>query len=252
MTRGCIDLNGDVGEGSLNEAALIPLLTSASIACGGHAGDERSMTEAVLRAFQAGVAVGAHPSFPDRENFGRRELPVTGSEVRGWITGQVEALRIVIDRLKIGVGLRHVKLHGALYNLAARQRALAEDVVETVQAIDPSLILFALAGSELEVVARKSGLRVAAEGFIDRAYLSDGRLATREKPGAVIDDEEIAIRQALRLARGEPIEALDGGPVCPRVDTLCLHGDGPYAVVFATKLRECLTTEGIAVRMVQV
>lgn len=246
MNRRSIDLNGDVGEGVAQEEALIPLLTSVNIACGGHAGDEASMTQAVQRALAASAALGAHPSFPDREQFGRRERNASAAEVKAWLTEQILALRTIVEKAQ--VRLFHVKPHGALYNQAARDRALADAIAETVATLDPSLVLVALAGSELEAAGRSVGLHVVAEGFVDRAYLPDGRLAPRGQPGALIENEVQAIDQALRLARGEPITALGGGNVCPRVDTLCIHGDGPNAVVFASRLRERLASEGIAVR----
>ena len=246
MRQNAVDLNGDVGEGVAQEEALIPFLTSVNIACGGHAGDERSMTEAVRRGLNAGAAIGAHPSYPDREQFGRREMAATPSLVQGWLEEQIGQLRSVAERA--GVRLRHVKPHGALYNAAARDRLLAEAIVEAVAGIDKALLLVALAGGELAAAGWRGGLRVAAEGFVDRAYLTDGRLAMRGTPGALIENEETAIEQALRLARGESISTLDGGLVCPRVDTLCIHGDGPNAVVFARRLRVRLKEEGIEVR----
>jgi len=246
MKRSGIDLNGDVGEGGLQEEGLTPFLTSVNIACGGHAGDETSMLRAVRSAGRVGAAIGAHPSFPDRDHFGRREMDASSTQVKHWLTEQILVLRSIVERS--GARLRHVKPHGALYNQAARDRALAEVVAETVAGIDSTLLLVALAGSELEVAGRRAGLRVIAEGFVDRAYLGDGRLAPRSQPGAVMEDEGLAIEQALRLARGQPIAALSGGTVCPQVETLCIHGDGPNAVVFARRLRERLASEGIAVR----
>lgn len=249
MTRPSIDLNGDVGEGSAEEEALIPFLTSVNIACGGHTGDEASMAEAVRRGLAAGAALGAHPSFLDREQFGRREMTVSADQVKGWLTEQILALRAIATRAQ-GT-LRHVKPHGALYNTAARDRALADAVAETVAGIDPSLLLVALADSELDAAGRRAGLRVAAEGFVDRAYVASGRLAPRSLPGSLIEDEARAIKQGLRLAHGEPIRVLGGGTIWPRVDTLCIHGDGPKAVVFARRLRECLEGEGIVVQAVR-
>lgn len=241
-----IDLNGDVGEGLSQDEALIPFLTSVNIACGGHAGDQRSMTEAVERGLRAGAAIGAHPSYPDREHFGRRQIDATPDQVEGWLMEQIGQLRGIAARL--GTALHHVKPHGALYNAAAREKHLAEVIAQVVVKIDPSLLLVALAGSELEAAGHHCGLRVVPEGFVDRAYLLNGQLAPREIPGALIEDEEIAIAQALRLARGEPIAALDGHMLCLKVDTLCIHGDGPNAVVFAQRLRERLKSEGITVR----
>ncbi len=246
MTARTIDLNGDVGEGLAQDEKLIPLLTSVNIACGGHTGDERSMMEAVRRGLNAGAAIGAHPSFPDRAHFGRRQVNATSDQVQDWVREQISKLDEIA--LRAGARLHHVKAHGALYNIAAHDGALARAIAETVASLAPHLLLVALAGSELEAAGHRCGLRVAAEGFVDRAYRSNGQLASRETAGALIEDEATAIAQAVRLARGEGIATVDGGLIYPRVDTLCIHGDGPHAIVYARKLRSRLDAEGIAVR----
>lgn len=248
MTVRTIDLNGDVGEGMAQDEMLIPLLSSVNIACGGHAGDERSMKEAVQRGLSAGAAIGAHPSFPDRDRFGRLEVEASPDQVKDWLTEQISRLAEIAGRA--GTRLHHVKAHGALYNVAARDKLVATAIAEAVVSLDPSLLLLALAGSELAAAGHHCGLRVAAEGFVDRGYLLNGHLAPRGLPGALIENEETAITQAVRLARGEPIAAVDGGMICPSVDTLCIHGDGPSAVRFAQRLRKRFVSEGIEVRAV--
>ena len=239
-----IDLNCDLGEGAGHDAELMPLITSANIACGAHAGDVATMRATISLANKHGVAIGAHPGFADRENFGRRELAMTPAEVRALIIGQVEALR--------GLGpVRHVKAHGALYNLTARDAALAGTVAAAVQAVDPGLILFALAGSELERAARKIGLRVAREVFADRTYQRDGSLTPRSRPDALIHDEDAAVAQVLRMVSEGAVRATDGTDVPIAADTVCLHGDGPHAVVFARRLNTALRDAGIELREVE-
>ncbi len=229
MTNGArIDLNCDLGEGAGHDDELMTLVTSANIACGAHAGDEATMRATVALARRNGVAIGAHPGFADRENFGRRELMLTAGEVRELVARQIAALRSMGP-------VTHVKPHGALYNLAAREAAVARAVVEGVLATDPGLVLFALRGSELGRAGRAGGLRVAEEVFADRTYRPDGSLTPRSDPGAVILDEAEAVAQALRLAN-------EGA------DTICLHGDGVHAVAFARRINAALRNAGIAVR----
>jgi UPF0271 protein len=223
-----VDLNCDLGEGAGHDAELMTLITSANIACGAHAGDSATMRATVECARRHGVAIGAHPGFEDRENFGRREMPIAIGEVRALVERQVEELR-TMD------AVTHVKPHGALYNVAARDAAVARAVAEAVRAVDPRLVLFALRGSELVRAGRAVGLRVAEEVFADRTYRADGSLTPRTEPGAVITDEAEAVAQGLRLAR-------EGA------DTICLHGDGAHAVAFARRLNAELRNAGIAIR----
>ena len=185
MTAGtCVDLNADVGEGCGQDAALMPLISSANIACGGHAGDDDSMREAVALALEHGVAIGAHPSFPDREHFGRQEMQLGARDLHECIVAQIESLASIAQTQ--GTRLRHVKPHGALYNMAARDEELAETVVTAIRSVDPSLMLFGLAGSALLTVATRLGLRAISETFADRAYRPDGSLQPRNEPGSVI------------------------------------------------------------------
>jgi 5-oxoprolinase (ATP-hydrolysing) subunit A len=236
-----IDLNCDLGEGAGRDVELMSLITSANIACGAHAGDSATMRETMALAQKYGVTAGAHPGFADRENFGRRELFLPASDVRELVRGQIEALRAFGP-------VRHVKPHGALYNLAARERAVAEAVVEGILAVDAALRLYALAGSELVRVGREKGLSVASEVFADRTYQSDGSLTPRARPDALIHEEDVAVAQVLRMMREGVVRATDGTDVKIVADTVCLHGDGAKAVAFARRLRTELRTAGIEIK----
>ena len=240
-----IDFNCDLGEGCGDDAAIAPWLSSASIACGGHAGDAASMRAAVALCVEHGVAIGAHPSFRDRPHFGRRELPATPGQVDLLVRRQVETLAETCARA--GARLQHVKPHGALYNMAARDDAIAEAVATAVRAVDPSLRLYALAGSRLVRAGRNAGLQVAAEAFAERRYASDGQLAPRELPGAVIGELGPALAQVRAMLREGAVPAIDGSRVPVDADTLCLHGDRKNAADFARGLRIALETEGITV-----
>jgi UPF0271 protein len=237
----CIDLNCDLGEGDAHDGELMPLITSANIACGAHAGDEATMRATVALAQKHGVAIGAHPGFADREHFGRRELALPALEVRALVHAQVTALR------ELGP-VRHVKPHGALYNLAARDAALADAIAVAVAEVDARLVLFGLAGSELLRAGRARGLRVASEVFADRTYQADGSLTPRTRSDALIHDEAIAVAQVLRMIREGVVRATDGTDVPIRADTVCLHGDGPDPVAFARRLKIGLGAAGIAVK----
>lgn len=236
-----IDLNCDLGEGAGHDAELMPLITSANIACGAHAGDAATMRATVALAKKFGVAVGAHPGFADRENFGRRELALPPAEVRALVASQIDALRAFGP-------VRHVKAHGALYNMAARDAALAEVIADAVHAADASLILFVLPNSELARAARARGLRIANEVFADRTYQRDGSLTPRSRPDALIHDEGAAVAQVLRMIREGVVRATDGTDVPITADTVCLHGDGPHPVEFAKRLRADLAAAGIEVK----
>ena len=238
-----IDLNCDLGEGAGHDAELMPLITSANIACGAHAGDDATMKATVALARRYGVAIGAHPGFADREHFGRREMALAPAELRKLVTTQIAALA------RFGP-LRHVKPHGALYNLAARDVAVAKVIAEAVRAADASLILFGLAGSELVRAGRAAGLRVAEEVFADRTYQRDGSLTSRSQPDALISDETIAVAQVLRLVREGKVRATDGAEVAIRADTVCLHGDGPQAAAMARRLNTELTKAGVELQAV--
>ena len=234
-----IDLNCDLGEGARHDAELMPLITSANIACGAHAGDLATMRNSVALAQAHGVALGAHPGFADREHFGRRELSLSPAEIRALVIGQISALAALGP-------LRHVKPHGALYTLAARDAAVAGAVAEAVWAVDPALALFALAGSELVRAGHGRGLRVVSEVFADRTYQRDGSLTPRSRTDALIHDEDAAVAQVLRMVGEGCVRATDGSDVSIVADTICLHGDGPQAVAFARRLNAELNRAGIA------
>ncbi len=248
--RASIDLNADVGEGCASDAELIPLVTSVNIACGGHAGDMETMRRTVALALGHGAAIGAHPGFADREHFGRREIAMPPAEAAALVVGQATLLQKVAAGLGARVG--HVKLHGALYNMAARGGALAAAIVDALaqagRLSGPQWTLVALAGSELASIGRARGLTVVGEGFADRTYMRDGTLTPRSDPGAVIVDEDAAVRQVLRIAAEGTVLAADGAEVRIDADTVCLHGDGPRAVPFARRIRAELAAAGIAVR----
>ena len=250
MTRGgSIDLNADVGEGCASDCDLVPLVTSVNIACGAHAGDRDTMRRSVELALRHGAAIGAHPGLADRENFGRRELSISPAAAAGLVVGQARLLIEVAAELGARVG--HVKLHGALYNMAARDgdlaRAVASALAEDSRASGSPLILVALAGSVLASVGRDLGLRVVGEAFADRTYRRDGTLTPRTEPGAVIADADAAARQALRIARDGSVAAADGAEVRVDAGTLCLHGDSPSVVDFARRIRRELAAAGIDV-----
>ncbi len=238
-----IDLNCDLGEGAGHDAELMPLITSANIACGAHAGDYATMHATRALAERYDVAVGAHPGFADRANFGRVELPVTPAEAHALVEAQIRALQALGP-------VRHVKAHGALYNLAGRDAALAEAIAAAVRACGAELILFALAGSALVRAGQAQGLRVASEVFADRTYRRDGSLTPRSQPGALIEDEDQAVRQVLRMVREGVVRASDGSDVPIIADTVCLHGDGAHAVAFARRLRTELESAGVEVRAI--
>jgi UPF0271 protein len=233
-----IDLNCDLGEGASNDEALMPLITSANVACGLHAGDAHTMTRTLRWARQHGVAVGAHPGYADREHFGRRELNLSVPEIESLVLFQIGALA-VLARAE-GVTLSHVKPHGALYNQAARDRALATAIARAVRGFSREVILVGLAGSALIEAGTEAGLRVASEGFPDRGYNPDGTLMSRALPGAVHENAEAVAANAVRLAT----EGIMLGARRVSVDTLCIHGDGPHAVEFAQAVRAALEQRG--------
>jgi 5-oxoprolinase (ATP-hydrolysing) subunit A len=246
-----IDLNCDLGESygawSMGEdAAVLAHVSSANIACGFHAGDPDTMRRTVRLAAAHGVAIGAHPSLPDLQGFGRREMAVSADEAHALTLYQIGALSAFAK--SSGTRLSHVKPHGALYNMAARDPALAAAIAAAVAEFDGSLILVGLAGSALPEAGRAAGLAVAAEAFCDRRYRSDGSLTPRREAGAVIHDVDAAVAQGLSIAlHGEALTA-DGSKVMISADTLCIHGDKPDAAAFARRLRTALADAGVDVR----
>jgi UPF0271 protein len=246
-----IDLNSDVGEsfGAYRlgaDADVMRSITSANVACGFHAGDPAVMRHTVRLARDAGVAVGAHPGFPDLVGFGRRELRASPREVEDLVLYQIGALAAIAA--SEGVSLAHVKAHGALYNMAARDRTLADAIARAVCAADRALVLFGLPGSELLRAGEAAGLRVASEGFADRAYSPDGSLSPRTDPGSVIHDPEEVVRRSLRMVTDGRVTATDGSTLEIPVDTLCVHGDTVGAAELARRLREGLEQRGVTVR----
>ena len=237
-----IDLNCDVGEGGGRDAALMGLITSANIACGIHAGDVDTMRTAVNLAKRQGVAIGAHPSLNDRENFGRKEMRVSPREVYLYVLTQTKLLQIITRQC--GARVRHVKPHGALYTMAARDPMLADAVANAVYEVDPQLVLFGLAGSCLLEAGAVRGLQVASEVFADRTYQANGSLTPRTQPNAIITDEAAAVAQVLRFVSEGVVRAVDGTDVGVKVDTICLHGDEVNAVVFAQKISAALKAGG--------
>lgn len=244
-----MDLNSDVGESfgawSLgDDPHVMAAISSANIACGFHAGDPGVMRETVALARAHGVAIGAHPGFPDRAGFGRRDLRCTPQEVEDMVVYQVGALAAVAAAQ--GARLAHVKAHGALYTMACREPLLAEAIARAVALVDRRLAVFGLPGSPLLAAARALGLPIAAEGFPDRAYHADGTLVSRTRPGAVLHDRDDVARRAVAMARGQ-VMSVEGTPVAVAVQTLCVHGDTPGAAALAAGIRAALDAEGIRV-----
>jgi UPF0271 protein len=249
-----IDLNADVGEsfGAYtigDDAALMPSISSASVAAGFHAGDPSVLRHTIRLAASHGVAVGAHPGFPDLVGFGRRELDVSADDAEHFVLYQIAAVAGVAAA--DGVALQHVKPHGALFNMAVRNATLAAAIARAVAAFDRSLMLFGLPGSELLKAGRTAGLRVAAEVFADRAYERDGSLRSRSRPDAIITDPSVAVARAVRMVRERVVDAIDGTTVSlEAADTICVHGDTPGAAVFAARLRAGLEAAGVTVKAI--
>lgn len=244
-----IDLNADVGEvfGIYtlgDDQAIFQYISSANIACGMHAGDPVVMARTIALAKQAGVAVGAHPGFPDLIGFGRRPLPLTEAEIKNYVIYQIGALQAMAAAA--GTVLAHVKLHGALYNMAAKDYALSLAIAGGIAAIDRELIFVGLAGSEMIRAGTAVGLRVANEVFADRGYAADGTLLQRGQPGAVIDDPAEAVRRVLCMVQHGAVQTPDGTEVALQADTVCLHGDSPRAVETARLLKQELVAAGFA------
>jgi UPF0271 protein len=248
-----VDLNSDVGEsfGAYTigqDQILLRHITSANVACGYHAGDPGVMRSTVALARQHGVAVGAHPGFPDLVGFGRRDLSATSREVEDFVVYQVGALSAIAAAQ--GVRLQHVKPHGALFNMAVRDAALADAIARGTAAVDRSLILFGLPGSELIAAGKRAGLRTASEVFADRAYEPDGTLVSRRKADAVIHDPDAVVTRVLRMATDRTVVAIDGSVVKLDLDTICVHGDTPGAADLAARIREALQRSGVDVKPV--
>jgi len=246
-----IDINCDMGESYGpyvvgNDRAIMPFITSANIACGFHAGDPAVMEQTLILALEHQVKIGAHPGFPDLQGFGRRKMDISPREVYQIVVYQIGALQAFVTTL--GGKMHHVKPHGALYNMAAKDDKLAEAIAEAVYKVNPELTLYGLAGSSLVRAGEKIGLTVANEVFADRTYQKDGSLTPRSHPRALIHDANQAIAQVISMIKERKVIALTGEEVPMQADTLCIHGDGAYALIFAELIRKKLEEEGIGVK----
>jgi 5-oxoprolinase (ATP-hydrolysing) subunit A len=241
-----VDLNADLGEGAGHDEELLTLVTSANIACGFHAGDADTMHQCISAARDHGVAVGAHPSLFDRENFGRKEFPVTPDEVFEGVSYQLGVFQAIASDLSVRPN--HVKPHGALYNMATRDEKIAKQIGRAILAVDSSLILFAPGNSALAEAGQGVKLHVACEVFADRNYLSDGSLVPRSRPDAVLHDPEEGAARVLRMLREGKVRSVDGVDVDVRAETVCVHGDTPRAVEFARTVRSLLEKEEVTIR----
>ena len=245
-----VDLNSDLGESfgryTLGmDDKIIPLITSANVACGYHASDPVVMEKTVSMAREAGIRVGAHPGFPDLMGFGRRNMAVSPAEAKAYVMYQLGALE-GFCRAK-GVKLQHVKPHGALYNMAAKDYELSRAICEAIYEFDKNLIVLALSGGELARAAKDMGLRTALEVFADRAYEEDGTLVNRRKDGAMITDEDEAIARVVRMVKEKKVTTITGKDIPIQADSVCVHGDGAKALAFVERIRKALTEEGVEI-----
>ena len=245
-----LDLSADVGEGIVSaggstDLKVLSLVSSASVACGGHAGDEETMRRATALARRLGVTIGAHPGYPDREGFGRRELDLPPDAVAAQVADQIHAL--IRCAAAEGARVCYVKPHGALYNRAAREPGLAEAIAAAVRSVDPSLSVLGLAGSALVAGARAAGLRGVAEAFLDRGYAADGTLVPRRQPGALVDDAGAVGRRAVGLARDRVVETVDGSRLQVLAESCCVHGDSPQAPELVRAARAALEGAGVTI-----
>lgn len=245
-----IDLNSDLGEsfGAYKigmDSAIIPLVSSANVACGFHAGDPAVMAKTVQLCSSSKSAIGAHPGYPDLVGFGRRNMAVSPADVKAMVTYQIGALDAFCKAS--GIKLQHVKPHGAMYNMAAKDAALAKAICEAVYEYDKDLILMGLANSEMITQAKAMGLKAAAEVFADRAYEEDGTLVARTKPGSMIEDEDEAVSRVIRMIKEGKVTAITGKDINITADSVCVHGDSEKALDFVEKLRAAFAANDIAV-----
>ena len=246
-----IDLNSDLGEGfgpwpMGDDKTMLGVVTSANVACGGHASDPETMFQTLTLAKANGVTVGAHPGFNDREGFGRRLIPMNPDEIGRMCAAQIGALQGIAAQ--VGYPVRYVKPHGALGNLAARDRAVANAIVAAMRGIDPNLAYLAISGTESEHAAREAGSPVYSEIFADRGYLSSGQLVPRGQDGAMIHDPSEATERLLTFLETGLMPVIDGAPIALTAHSICVHGDGPAAVAMAQQIRTGLTEKGVSIR----
>ena len=243
-----IDLNCDMGEGLNTDAKIMPYISSANIACGYHAGDETIMKQTISLAIQHNVAIGAHPGFADKANFGRTEMQLPLNEVYQLITEQVLLLQNIAASL--GTKLNHVKPHGALYNMSARDPLLANTIAKAVYKIDPKLVLFGLSGSHSITEAKKAGLVTASEVFADRTYTDTGSLTPRTQPNALIVSGDAALLQVVKMIAQKIVTSVSGKEVAIIAETVCIHGDGIHAVSFAKTIYQSLQQKNIGIQSI--
>ena len=241
-----IDLNCDAGEGMDSENAIIPFVSSISIACGGHTGDEESMRKTVQLAKKAGVAIGAHPSYPDRENFGRVTMNIDEATLKNSIKTQIETLHSIANQEQYP--LTHIKPHGALYNDAAKNNKLADIIANTLIEINAAFLLWGPPKSALAEASARRGIRFVAEGFADRTYQPDGSLTPRSQMNALISNPSECIKQVLQLVKEKKVTATNGSSIDWPVQTICIHGDGPHALLFAEHIHAALKESGILIK----
>ena len=241
-----IDLNCDLGEGCENDAELMKYISSANIACGFHAGNAATMSRTAELAIACGVAIGAHPGYRDRENFGRTPMALPAGEVFEIVREQTIAMKEVCESL--GARLHHVKPHGAMYNQAARDKDLSAAIAEAVASVDPGLVLYGLSGSHMITEARAAGLRTASEVFADRTYQNDGSLTPRTEPNALISDDAESVEQAMRMVSEGSVVSTTGAAIPIIAETICLHGDAEHAVLFAKSIRNALVQSDVRIR----
>lgn len=248
-----IDLNSDVGESFGNyklgmDEDIIPLISSANIACGFHAGDPSVMRRCIAIARESGVAIGAHPGYPDLIGFGRRNMDVSLEEIKDYVTYQVGAIQAFA--IAQGMKLQHVKPHGALYTMAVQNPEIWDAVAQAIAELDKNLILFVLAGSnrsDLEAIGVKHGIRIGFEFFGDRAYNSDGSLVSRKEPGAVVHDHEMVAEKVLKMVQDGKVVCRDGSEIDMAADTICVHGDNPSALALVKNIRQALVNSGVEI-----
>lgn len=233
-----IDINCDMGEGFANDQAIMPYISSANIACGYHAGNEELMLKTVKLALENKVKIGAHPSFPDRENFGRTNMILSPNELKEVVRQQIELLVKIASSLN--AVLHHVKPHGALYNMAAKEEGLSHTICDAIESVNPSLIVYGLSGSLFLKVAEGRGFKVAHEVFADRTYQEDGTLTPRTSNEALINDEDVMINQVLELVKKQQVTTKSGKIIPIKAETLCIHGDGTQALPFVKRIFETL------------
>ncbi len=244
-----IDLNCDMGEGMNNDEQLMPFISSANIACGFHAGNADIMKHTLEAALRNGVAIGAHPGFNDKKNFGRTEMQLSSNELYDLITYQIYLLQKICD--EFNVRIHHIKPHGALYNMAAKNIEMSKTIAEAIKDVDEHFILYGLSGSHLINEAKKINLKTASEVFADRTYQNDGSLTSRNFSNALIENENISVQQVLQMVQKQSVTSVSGNTIKIKADTICIHGDGKHAIDFAKKINQTLKQNNIEIKTIQ-